>query len=415
MAAGMSKGSDTIDALLDYVHQLKKHTEGRLALHIKLSSLERHLQEPYYRREVASALRPLVTGKSAKIFALPNADSVVVTGPASLDDIAPTVLDIRKKLNDSSFMSSYDPMVGVSDAFIEWFDLEAEYEDFNIYCQELVRKAVKKPSVKTVVPAAPKPNPTTKAATLVTDEPTAEPEHKQLDAFVLAAAMRKMAWADVTKALKSQPTVAVVGDRDPVAALQHKFVDVTELLEDITGITVAGYDRWLEGYFAEEVALRLLEAAPDLGNEGSLASSIRLTCTAVLSSSFDRFNENLTAAQQSAIVIEFSLIDVLSHPRCYRSAYEKTEKLGYKIALADVEPESLLWLDYEKLHAPFIKLHKPQGVRADWLPYDLEQEISARISQIGRARVIFDGCETEQDVLLGQQLGITLFQGTYFD
>ncbi|MBO6506216.1 MAG: hypothetical protein JJ850_06380 [Kordiimonadaceae bacterium] len=411
----MSNGSDTLTAMLDYVHQLKKHTEGRWAMHLKLSALERHMQEPYYRREVASALRPLVTGKSAKIFALPNADSVVVTGPANLDDIAPTVLDVRKKLKDSSFMGSYDPVIGRSDDFIEWFELEVEYEDFDIYCRELARKAAKKPSGQTVASSKKPVKAAPSAPEVVSDQPTAEPELRQLDAFVLAGAMRKMAWADVTSALKTQNTVAIVGEQEPAAVLVHKFVDVTQLLEDLTNVTVAEYDRWLEGYFAEEVATKLLDAQPDLSNAGSLASSIRLTCTAVLSASFERFNAGLSPAQRARIVIEFSLIDVLSHPRCYRAAYEKTESLGYKIALADVEPESLLWLDYEKLHASFIKLHKPKDVRADWLPHDLEQEINARISQIGRARVIFDGCDSEQDVLLGQQLGITLFQGPHFD
>lgn len=411
----MNKGPDPLDSMLDYVHQLKKHTEGRWAMHLKLSALERPMQEPYYRREVASALRPLVTRKSAKIFALPNADSVIVTGPASLNDIAPTVVDVRKKLRDSEFMRSYDPVIGRSDDFIEWFELETEYEDFDIYCRELARKAVQKATGSAAAPSPKAKKMSPQAASKAADPSPEEPELHQLDAFVLAGAMRKMAWADMNKALKKQKTVAVVGDREPTAVLVHQFVDVTQLLKDLTDVTVTEYDRWLEGYIGEEVAIKLLDAQPDLANTGSLASSIRLTCTAVLSASFDRFNAGLSGTQRSRIVIEFSLIDVLSHPRCYRAAYEKTESLGYKIALADLEPESLLWLDYEKLHASFIKLHKPKDVRADWLPHDLEQEINARIAQIGRARVIFDGCESERDVLLGQQLGITLFQGSHFD
>lgn len=40
-------------------------------------------------------------------------------------------------------MGSYDPVIGRSDDFIEWFELEVEYEDFDIYCRELARKAAK--------------------------------------------------------------------------------------------------------------------------------------------------------------------------------------------------------------------------------------------------------------------------------
>lgn len=411
----MSKETHTLDAMLDYVHQLKRHTEGRWALHIKLSSLERHMQEPYYRREVAAALRPLVAHKGTKIFSLPNADSIVVTGPAKLDDIAPTVADIRKKLRDSDFMATYDPLVGISDHFIEWFDLETDYADFEIYAQEAARKA-RQPADQQLPEVS---KPTKKVAKIPSklgdSIAPGKSEYRKLDAFTLAAAMRKLPHADVSEALRQQRVVAVVGNQKPTPVLIHKYVDIGALLEKLTNITVSDYDRWLEGHFAEEIAMKLLDAQPDLSNKGSMASSIRLTCASVVSPSFDRFDAALSAAGRSALVIEFSLIDVLTSPRSYEAAYQKIKKRGYKVALADVEPESLLWFDHEKLHATFLKLSKPADVKADWMPHELEQAVAARINQIGRARVILDGCQTEQDVLLGQQLGITLFQGRFTD
>ena len=91
------------------------------------------------------------------------------------------------------------------------------------------------------------------------------------------------------------------------------------------------------------------------------------------------------------------------------------KRQGYKISLADVEPESLVWLNYEKLHATFIKLHKPADMDVDWVPKAMQNEIAAAITEIGKARVILDGCSSEHDIQLGQQLGITLFQGDFFD
>ena len=136
----MQNPPDIVEDMLDYVHRLRRHTIGRRAFHIKLSSLERHMHEPFYRRELASALRPLVQNKGARLFALPNADCVGITAEATLTDLTATTRDVFKRLNDSELLQSLDPVIGVSDWFIEWFDLEKDFADFSTYTQHLVGK-----------------------------------------------------------------------------------------------------------------------------------------------------------------------------------------------------------------------------------------------------------------------------------
>ncbi len=133
----MQKTPDVMEDMLDYVHRLRRHTIGRRAFHVKLSSLERHMREPYYRRELASALRSLVQNKGARLFALPNADCVGITAEATLTDLTASMRDVYKRLNDSDLLRSLDPVIGVNDWFIEWFDLEQDYADFATYTQHL--------------------------------------------------------------------------------------------------------------------------------------------------------------------------------------------------------------------------------------------------------------------------------------
>lgn len=406
----MSQTPDALSAMQDYVRQLKRHTSKRRALHIKLSSLERHMHEPYYRREMASALSPLVTKKGARLFALPNADCVLITHDATLDDLAPVVRDAQRRLRDSRILAQLDPVIGVSDSFTEWFDLEEDYSDFATYIEHLAEK---------LLAGAPQASPaqkagmSKKAAKRKPPEKPAEEPVRNLDASVLASMMRKLPLANVASALRDQTVVAIVGNAKPVPVLVHKFIDAPRLIKKLSGVDVQVKDRWLKGYLSEEIALKMLELGPDLKNKGSIASSIRLTCSAVLSDIFDAFDGMLTKDDRGAVILEFSLIDILANPRSYAEAYSKIEPRGYKISLADVEPESLLWLDYAKLHAAFIKLHTPCSGTGVWLTHELEQDIIARISKIGRARVILDGCNTPLDMELGQQLGITLFQGDY--
>ena len=136
----MHKAPDIMEDMLDYVYRLRRHTIGRRAFHIKLSSLERHMQEPYYRRELASALRPLVQNKAARLFALPNADCIGVTADATLNDLTAPMRDVHKRLKDSELLRGLDPVIGATDWFIEWFDLEQDYADFATYTQHLAER-----------------------------------------------------------------------------------------------------------------------------------------------------------------------------------------------------------------------------------------------------------------------------------
>lgn len=418
----MSKKPDVMETLVDYVHQLKRHTESRRALHIKLSELERPFQEPFYRREVASALRPLVAKEGAKLFALPNADSVLVTREASLDDLAPLLRDIRNRLKGSHVIGSLDQIVGESDRFIEWFDLEQDYDDFAAYTARLVEglkggRSYKKGSalLKRKTGKAPKTVTTKpKGEAVAPGEAISQPREPQiLDAKLLQTIVSKLPLADVEELIEGQTVVAIVGDNEPAPVLVHKFVSVANLLKALTGDEVVARNRWLDGYLQEQLGTKLLELRPDLSNDASLATSISLTCKAVLSDYFTAFDAALEPSQKNKLILEFNFIDILSNPRAYAAAHERIDPLGYKVALADVEPESLLWLDYARLHADFIKIHTPQSDDGEWLTESLEKEIAPRISQIGQARTILSGCMNEADVQQGQRLGITLFQGPF--
>ena len=79
--------------------------------------------------------------------------------------------------------------------------------------------------------------------------------------------------------------------------------------------------------------------------------------------------------------------------------------------ISDLDPRTLLWLDYQNFAADFVKLKLPVGGAADWLDYEMQEKLRAQVYKIGVARVILDGCDTPEQIELGQRLGITLFQG----
>ncbi|MBL4836763.1 MAG: hypothetical protein JKY34_04230, partial [Kordiimonadaceae bacterium] len=155
----MTKNTKSIDDMMDYVRQLRRHTDGRRALHIRLSSLEKHFREEHYRRFVASNFRTLISNATATMFALPNADVMLLCKDTPEDVLDAHLSNIRRKYKDSEVVAGINAVQGVSDAFVEWFDLEENYQGFYEYAHQLAEQLKagkdapkKNPNTETMLP-----------------------------------------------------------------------------------------------------------------------------------------------------------------------------------------------------------------------------------------------------------------------
>ncbi len=425
----MSIKNDSIERLSDYARQLRRHVAGRRAIHLKLSALERRFRQEHYRLYCASALRPLVTRYGATMFALPNADVVVVSKDASVHEIDPALHNIRRKLKDSAIIKSLDPVQGNSDDFVTWFDLEENYEAFVVYVQRLAtaleagsvfsteeEKAepalspttLKKP--KSVPSELPKP-PARHVRMMPIDAPAHTFEDRELDPELLLAITKALQGADIAGQLRKQQVMAIIGEGEMMPVLEHKWIPREKLYEVLLKGKVLGANRWLDGYLEDYIAKRVLASTPSMSNEELLASSVRVTASAVLSDAFDLFDAELGSIPRSKVVLEFSAVDIIANPVLYLTASTKVRELSYRISIADLHPLAFLAIEYDKLSGSFVKLLKPNGPVANWLNHETELAIQSKVERVGRARVILDGCSKPEDVDLGHLLGITLFQG----
>ncbi len=425
----MSKSNKSVHDMLDYARQLRRHTEGRRAIHVRLSSLEKHFREEHYRRFVATALRPLITNHGATMFALPNADVVLMVKGAKIDTIDPLLNNIRRKYKDAQLLKTIDPIQGVSDAFVEWFDLEEEYQDFLPYIQQLADHFLMHDTSEAAAPAAPPPRKRTPGILEINARP-AEPlkasakmkivkfehegqaaEKRALDADITRSIVAALSGADVSSMVRKQRVMAVLGKDSALPIMVHRFVPSTLVFETLLQSKIRAESQWLLGYIEEFLSTRFLASMPDMANEQAIASSFRLSCGSICTPAFDQFDEAQGARKRSSLIIEFSALDVIANFSNYLEAHEKLDRLGYKVAIGNVELRMLPMLDYSNLRADFIKLKKPFGASVDWLGPELEVTVKDHIHKIGLARIILDGCEEQADVELGQRLGITLFQG----
>ncbi len=425
----MPKNNKTIHDMLDYVHQLRRHTEGRRAIHVRLSALEKHFREEHYRRFVATALRPLITNYGATMFALPNTDIVLMVKGATVDTIDPLLNNIRRKYKDAAMVKTIDPIQGVSDAFVEWFDLEEAYVDFVDYTKSLADRLLGSGDLegedsKNTQPRKRTPGmleinarpveplkPSAQIKMVKIERENTESDTRYLDAEITRSIVNALSGADVTGMVRKQRVMAILGEEAALPVMVHRFVPPELAFETLLERPIVAENRWLLGYVEGFLADRLLASMPSMENEQSIASSIRLTCESVCSKKFGLFDQAQGKRKRSSLIIEFSALDVMANFSSYLEAHENLDDLGYKVAIADVDIRMLPLLDYSNLRADFIKLVTPQGEGREPLKPEIRQMVQDHVHKIGLARIILDSCTSDDDVSLGQRLGITLFQG----
>ena len=427
----MSKDMKSVDEMVDYVGQLRLHAKDRLAIHLKVSLLERHFRDEHYRRFIAMTLRPLITKYDGAMFALPTNDIVLIVKDAKPDHIDPLLHHIRRKFRDSALVQGLDPVQGVSDAFVEWFDLGDDYAGFKKYTGTLAKtivEAIKKApktrtatlkketsrplKVKAPAPESFSSKPQRRMKMVPITPPAKEKINaRQLDPELIVALDKALFPADVTNMLRRQQVSAIIGAGPAEPVMEHFFIPVSVALGKLLLAQVHSQDRWLEGYLAELLARRLLHSLPNLDNRSAIASSLRVSCAAIEGKGFAQLDKSLGATPRSAIILELSAADVVTNFGDYVRAHAKVDPMGYRIMIGEIDLRALLWLDYQSFEADFVKLKLPADHVDDWLNPALEKALRNQIIKIGIARVILDGCETKADIEVGQRLGITLFQG----
>jgi len=426
----MSKDKKSVTEMVDYVRQLRLHAAGRRAIHVHLSCLEKHHRDEHGRRFVAVTLRQLITNFGATMFALPNSDVVLIVKGAKVENIDPLINHIRRKYRDSELIKSLDPVQGQDDAFVRWFNLEADYTGFREYIEKFAEKIsgatdpekTNKESLEEVRTSGPgameiaarpaeRVAPPKNTRMVPIEAPAKKVEQRDLDPELIVALTKALIVADVSGMLRKQEVMAVLGIHQPQPVMVHKFAPAHVVYEKLLETRVLGKNLWLEGYLADLLAGRVLFSEPNLRNKNSIASSLRVTCSSVMEPVFDQFNLSLGSQPRSTVILEFSVTDIITNFDIYRKVLRKVGPLGYRVMVADIDIRALLWLDYEKFDADFVKLGMPTGAVADWLDPKTEDLLHHQVSAIGIARVILAGCDNQEAIETGQRLGITLFQG----
>ncbi|WCL54264.1 EAL domain-containing protein [Gimibacter soli] len=390
----------------DFVANAVAHPDGRRAVHVRLSGLERHFRDSYFRRALAATLKPLLSRPGVLHQTMAGLGDIVFT-VRGIDDveIEAYLVKARKDLKDSDVIQGLNPAPGKSDMFVGWYNLDTDGATFKAQMDELVREelAIANPKPTGIAPK--------KISLVPVDRPDKQTVVKSLDPELFLALTKALHGADVSGLVRKQGIVAVMPGAPQTPVMVHRSIPFSVITETLLAGVKLQSDRWLAGYIEDFVTERLLASGPNMANEHSLASMVRVTSHAVNSKGFEMFERSLGGLSRAKVVLEFSARDAIERPAEFNKACDFARERGFRLALSDVGAEGLAWFQPGNVPVEFFKVRCPAGDVPGWWETPVKKAVAYLIDAVGKARVIMDGIDDKGDLEVATKQGVTLFQG----
>ncbi len=421
-----------VDELMtDYVHQLRRHTSGRRAIHIKLSGLEREFHQSTYKKSMATILKALVSKYKGEMYALPS-DMIAFTLDATAADIQKSVEKLHTTFAESGFVSGIQAEAGVSDAFITWFDVEKDYPALVTRVQSLadgvddptiaVERSTTAISKKASVGAkrfssagnddgAVQLKNKKYVRKIAIQHPKDVVDEKALTPEIMLQIYQAVKTTDIGALIRTETVAAITGDAPPTPILAHRYIAFNDLLHVLVPDIEAHPDKWLYGYLMNFVCDRVVASKPNMDSKEAMLSSLQMPLDTVFKPEFDKFNKSIVGTSRSHIVLEFDVGEGMQFPTRFASALNKIKDLGYKACLRGIDPRAFLWMDMSVIDVEFVKLINPVHRAALWDSTDFKLSLKTAFARLDGVQIILEGVDDKAVVTKASAAGIYLFQG----
>lgn len=385
--------------LLDYVHRLEKHKDGRKVVHIHLSGLRPFNRREQHLRAASSSFESLVGELQGQLFALRNSDLLF----AFKKDVQPQVETVVQKMK---FLFSDDPLIAEADEhgkpFAVWYDAEAAYDEILRLVQNLAADEVKRQSkVRSRMDAR---------SALKAKQQQGEP----LNPDVLSRIVDAISRADLSNFVRRQFVCHVDPKMVPEQRFSELFISIADLRETLMpGVNMAS-NKWLFQHLTETLDRRMLamlsktDAIPITGE-----ISINANVNTLLSEEFQLFDDNVSASRRGAMVIELQKEDIFADLSAYLFARDFVQERGYRVLIDGLNLQTIFLIDRDRLGADLVKLiwHSELADGGE----RVHDRLRTMAEQGHGDRVIMCRCDSRESVDFGRSVGINLFQGRYVE
>ncbi|MAF46656.1 MAG: hypothetical protein CMM10_00180 [Rhodospirillaceae bacterium] len=388
--------------LLDYIHRLESHMEGRRAVHVHISKLDVHNRRDHHIRIASNTFEPLVKMLEGQLFSLKNSDLFFIYKGDSQNDVETSILKLQ-------FLFSDDPLFDEasrethsdSDAFRTYYNVERDYTDILALVRGMVHDS----------------------QTDETEEEQVEDSRSQLvgrqqgggealSPRVLGRVEESLHSADLSNMVRRQFVCALIGEAAPQPLFSELYISIQDLRETLMPGVNLTKSRWLFQHLTETLdrrVLAMLSKSTDRSITGEI--SINLNISTLLSPEFMAFDDAVIAAMRGSIVIELQKVDIFSDLNDYMFARDFAKERGYRICIDGLTHETMPFVNRDKLGADMVKLIWQTELADEVGP----KRVRRLVKSAGASKVILSRCDDEGAVKFGQDIGINMFQGRYIE
>lgn len=229
----------------------------------------------------------------------------------------------------------------------------------------------------------------------------------------LAHVERELQHVTLAKVIRRQPVCAVQVGLPVRKVFDELYVHMRHLSDIMQADVDFVSNRWLFRYLTQLLDMRMLSyLKSERDRYLSDPVSINLNVETLMSERFREFDESLSAGSKSGIIIEVPVVDAFADMTGFMIASKEVQKLGYRVCLDGISPDSLNHIRRDKLGVNLIKVQWNANI------LDLasqKQEMTEAIVANTASRVILCRCDDMKAIEFGQSIGIPLFQGRQVD
>jgi len=396
-------GSSHEARFLDDLKSLDPSARDKGVIRLHLSRLAPENRDKDNLRNAETAFEDLTRTRSAWLYRLRNSDLMVVYERGETAASERAVLKLLKLWERDPLMQKFK-----SDArknrISSWFELDADYDKLLTFAMRQAASSEK--SVRKTLPEL------IAAREMMRTSPE---RGTPLTPLELGRAEDSLARVDLSSFTRRQPVCAFVEDGKPEIVFTEVFVSIADLRETLMPRTDLTINPWLFQRFTQTLDRRVMAQIARREDRTLLRDgfSINVNVSTVLSEEFLSFDDDFAPSTHD-VVLEMRLEDMLADPTSFAFARDFVNERGYRICIDGLTLQTFPFADPNRLGVAYAKLNWAQEMTA-YGGTQTGQALKDMIRERKKGRTILARCDSEGAVKIGQQLGITLFQGRYID
>ncbi len=375
--------------------------KGVIRLH--LSRLQPENRDRQSLKNAETAFDNMTRTRSAWLYRLRNSDLMVMFEQDATDSAEKAVSKLLKLWERDPLMQKFksDPR---KNRLSSWFDMNEDHDKLMAFAHR--QAATNEKSVRRTL------------AELIADKEVQRSNTERgtpLTPLELGRIEEALERVDLSSFTRRQPVCAFVEGDKPEVVFTEVFVSIGDLRETLMPDVDLTVNPWLFQHLTQTLDRRVMVQISRREDRTLLREgfSINVNVSTLLTEEFLSFDDDFAPSTQD-VVLELRVEDLFSDPASFLFARDFLTERGYRICIDGLNLKTFPFADTNRLGVSYAKLMWSQDLTG-YAGTSLGQEFKDMIRARRKGRTILARCDSEAAVKVGQQLGITLFQGRYID